>query len=231
MARTKDQARRRKELVTAATRVIARHGVGAVRLRDVADEAGLTSGAVLYYYDDLADLFVEVYQAAIDRFCGERQAAVDAEADQARRLGLALHAGIPTGPDDDGCRILYEFEALTFQSPTCAALMTAYVERQVALYGSLLEVGERTGAFTLSERPETVARNLVALEDGHGIYVLMGRSRPAQMEATIRSYLAGAVGLPYEALDHDCPSDGRQRLEVVHQRPEPSRRRRSTAGR
>src|SRR6266571_1199362 len=207
MARNKDQARRRSELVSAAGRVIARRGVAAVRLRDVADEAGLTSGAVLYYYDDLTDRFVEVYQHAIDRFCGDRQAAVDAEPDQARRLGVALHAGVPVGPDDEGCRNLYEFEALTFQSQPCAALMTAYVERQVALYRSLLEVGARTGACALTERPEVVARNLVALEDGHGIYVLLGRTRPEQMEGTIRSYLAAAVGKPYDALDHGCASD------------------------
>lgn len=208
--------------MSAASRVIARRGIGAVRLRDVADEAGLTSGAVLYYYDDLTDLFVEVYQDAIERFCGERQAVVDAEPDQGRRLGVALHAGVPTGPDDVGCRVLYEFETQTFQSTTCAALMTSYVERQVALYQSLLEVGERTGTFRLTEPAPAVARNVVALEDGHGIYVLLGRTPPPLMEATIRSYLCSAVDLSWAELDHGCASDPLGR-ELRPARPEPAR--------
>jgi DNA-binding transcriptional regulator YbjK len=48
-----DQARHRGELVAAAGDVIARKGLGAVRLRDVAEAAGMTSGNVLYYYEGL----------------------------------------------------------------------------------------------------------------------------------------------------------------------------------
>jgi DNA-binding transcriptional regulator YbjK len=47
MPRPNDQARHRGELVAAAGDVIARKGLGAVRLRDVAEAAGMTSGNVL----------------------------------------------------------------------------------------------------------------------------------------------------------------------------------------
>ena len=44
--------------------------------------------------------------------------------------------------------------------------MSAYIERQVAMYGAILEVGAATGVFQLAHDARTLARNVVALEDG-----------------------------------------------------------------
>ena len=50
--------RRKTDLLEAAQRAMAEHGAG-VRLNQVAEEAGLTSGAILYHYKDLQELLVE----------------------------------------------------------------------------------------------------------------------------------------------------------------------------
>src|SRR3954469_23183046 len=90
MPRPKDQARRRHELVAATSDVIARKGLAAVRLRDVAEAAGMTSGNVLYYYEGLDELFFAAYERAVERFCVEREAAVARLRKPVRKLAAAL---------------------------------------------------------------------------------------------------------------------------------------------
>jgi DNA-binding transcriptional regulator YbjK len=195
VARPRNQERRRHELVSAAHGLVQRKGLADVRLRDVAEEAGLTPGAVLYYFEGgLDDLFFAAYERAIERFCVEREAAVAAEADHARALAAALRLGVPTGRDDAEIRLLYDFEAVAFRSAACADLMAGYVERQVAMYAALLEAGAAAGTFQLGGEPRVLARNLVALEDGHGVYVLTGHATPEQVEQLLLDHASLVTG-------------------------------------
>jgi AcrR family transcriptional regulator len=200
MARPKDQEERRLQLVEAAHAVAARKGIGAAQLRDVAEAAGLTPGAVLYYYDGLDELFFEAYERAVDRFCLERERVVAGIDDPAVALATALHLGAPPGGDDDEIRLLYEFEAFAFRSAPCAELMAGYVARQVEMYAAILEAGVTAGVFTLIADAAHVARNLVALEDGHGVYVLTGQIGPDAVEALLLEHAAAVTLAPLERL-------------------------------
>src|SRR3954454_4968416 len=93
MPRPKDETRRRHELLSATSEVIAQKGLASVRLRDVADAAGMTSGNVLYYYDGLDDLFFAAYERAVERFCVERENAVAGAEDR-----VARHPAAPRLP-------------------------------------------------------------------------------------------------------------------------------------
>jgi AcrR family transcriptional regulator len=180
--------------VSVASTLVARKGLSSVRLRDVADAAGITSGAVLYYYENLDELFTAAYDRAIERFCEQRERAIAGISDPAERLATAIGMAIPSGPDDAEIRLLYELEPVAFRDPACAALMSAYIERQVAAYAAILEVGAATGVFELAHDARTLARNVVALEDGQGLYVLMGRDTPEAVEQRILEYVSSATG-------------------------------------
>ena len=88
------------------------------------------------------------------------------------QLRLAIHLGVPTGPDDDESRLLYELDALTGASPLFATLSASFFDRQAMLYERVLERGADAGAFALAAGAETLARGLVALEDGLGLQVV-----------------------------------------------------------
>lgn len=206
MARPRNQTRRRHELVSATSTLVARKGLSSIRLRDVADAAGVTSGAVLYYYENLDELFTAAYDRAIERFCREREQAIASIADPAQRLATAIRMAIPSGPDDDEIRLLYELEPVAFRDPSCAALMSAYIERQVAMYAAILEVGAATGVFKLAHDARTLARNLISLEDGQGLYVLLGRDEPHEVERRILDYLAAATGVDYPRVEPSQPA-------------------------
>ena len=98
MARTKNQGKRRAQVVEAAQRAIVKRGIGSVRLHDVATEAGLTSGAALYYYDEISSLFSEVHQQAIERFCVAREDAVNVRPIRTTSSSPPSAAACPPGP-------------------------------------------------------------------------------------------------------------------------------------
>jgi AcrR family transcriptional regulator len=176
VARPKNQTERRRQLAEAAGRAIIARGVSAVRLKDIADEAGLTPGAVLYYYPDIDALLVEAHRAAGERFCEERIAALAEFDDPRERMLAAIRSGLPTGPEDESVRVLYEMDALVGKSALYSALTVSFFERQVALYQVILEAGVARGLFDLTDDSHTIGRNLVGLEDAHGLHVLMGDS-------------------------------------------------------
>lgn len=76
MARKKDQGARRAELGEAVQRAVLARGLEGLRLRDIAEQAGVTPAAVLYY-GDLDALIYETYQRAIERFSQERERVAD----------------------------------------------------------------------------------------------------------------------------------------------------------
>src|SRR5690348_11320245 len=107
MARRKDQAARRLQVEEAAERALTRHGVESIRVADVAAEAGLSAGAVLYYYPTRNELIRIAFRRALERFVDERRRAVEAIADPMDQLVAMLRAGFPTSNDDADVVPLY----------------------------------------------------------------------------------------------------------------------------
>jgi DNA-binding transcriptional regulator YbjK len=200
MARPRDQDRRRRQLVKATNELVARKGMAGVRLRDVAEHAGLTPGAVLYYYDGLDELFFNAYAGGIHRYCEEREEAIADLTRPTAQLATALRLGVPTGPDDIESRLLYEFEAVAFRSAACAQVMSDYVERQVDMYERILRAGVEAGEFEISGDLRAAARVIVAMEDGHGPYVLTGQVARADAERLFLQHGAALTGVPMRRL-------------------------------
>jgi AcrR family transcriptional regulator len=183
MMRRKNQGERRAQLAAAAREVLLQRGAVGLRIKDVAERAGMSSSTVLYYYPEIDDLLLEVARAATDRFADNRARAVRELTDPVEQLRLAIRLGVPTGPDDEESRLLYELDALTGASTAFAALSTAYFDRQVALYESVLAAGIVNGSLQPAAAVDVVARGLVALEDGLGLQVVLGHPSIDNAEA------------------------------------------------
>jgi AcrR family transcriptional regulator len=185
-------------------------GASAVRLKDIADQAGVSPGAVLYYYPDVNALLVEAHRAAGERFCEERVAALAEIDDPRARMRTAIRTGLPTGPEDEAVRMLYEMDALVGKSALYSALTVSFFERQVALYQMILEAGAARGIFELTDDSYTIGRNLVALEDAHGLHVLMGDSpiNRAEAERLIVTYASAATHCDLGLAEGEPPVPG-----------------------
>lgn len=168
-----------------------------LRVKDVAERAGLVPSSVLYYYPRIEDLLLEVARDAIDRYAERRAREVREVDDPVEQLRLAIHLGVPTGPDDEESRLLYELDALTGTSPAFAMMSTSFFDRQALLYEYVLESGTARGAFELTQPAQSLARGLVALEDGLGLQVVIQHPGVdgAEAERILLRYASMATGV------------------------------------
>jgi len=195
--RRKDQTKRRGQLVAAARQVLLERGAVGLRVKDIAARVGLSPSTVLYYYPDLDDLLLEVISDAMARYAERRADAIRGVADPAGQLRLAISLGVPTGPRDEESRLLYEIDAMTGTSAAFATLSAGFFDRQVMLYERVLERGAEAGAFELRADPTTIARGLVALEDGLGLQVVLGHPSidATQAQRILMATAGAAVGV------------------------------------
>ncbi|TYB67360.1 helix-turn-helix transcriptional regulator [Nonomuraea sp. PA05] len=183
-------------MIEAARRAIIRHGIDGVQLSHVAEEAGLTSGAVLYHYPDLSELLVEAQHAGMERFYEQRLRQLATITDPVEKLVVTIRSGLPTGPLDPDVRLLNELGGAAGRIRVYGVLLTSLYDRQVSMYQAILDTGAALGVFRLSAGSLTIARNLVALEDAYGYRItarhpLIGPDEAAEL---ILSYARAATG-------------------------------------
>ncbi len=189
IARPKNQTKRREELVAAAQRAIATRGLGALRLRDIADEAGVSGPAVSYYYPDLDDLIVDVYKRQTDIVAERGPVAIAGLVDPWDQLVAAVYNDLPTGPDDVDAVITYLFAGEPRFNRTYSKMSSALHEHQISFFSSILDAGIASGRFAPSLETATIANTIVALSDSYGLQVILeerGMSREAAAEETLR---------------------------------------------
>jgi DNA-binding transcriptional regulator YbjK len=200
MARRKDQAARRGQLNAAARSVIAERGIEGTRIKDVAEASGLSSQSVLYYYPDLDDLIEEAIHHTLERFAERRTAAVADVDDPEAALVSTIRAGLPSGPDDEDLRVLYDAAGYFRDNPTLGALIRSMTARQVEMYRRVLDLGAARGVFELRDASDAIARNLVALEDAYGLYIIGGAPIVEDAFRQILSFAAMATGCTFAGL-------------------------------
>lgn len=198
MARRKDQDAAREAIVAAALLAIRDRGMDGLRIRDVADVAGVSPGTVHYYFTDFAGLLTEVYQRASERFFGDRLEAVADLPDARMKLAAMIATGIPWSSDDALVTALYTFDAQVAFRNANSAMVTALYDKQVALYLGVLETGQAQGHFTLGGRALDIAQNLVALEDAYGLHIITGNRTlpPLRAAELIHAFAVLATSCP-----------------------------------
>ena len=187
MARKKDQEARRLALGEAVRRAVLTRGLEGVRLRDIAEEAGVTPAAVLYY-GDVDALTYDTYQQAIERFSLDRERVAEQFLDARDRLRASIDHGVASGPDDELVRLLFEFWPRSLRDPKAAVLDSSLQERQIAVYSAIFVLGTAQGHFTLTDPPRLLAGNIVAMEDGYQMEILSGRRMRDEVKACLHSY-------------------------------------------
>ncbi|MGW4050191.1 TetR/AcrR family transcriptional regulator [Streptomyces sp. NPDC004779] len=193
VARKGGKEARRAELGRAVERALVARGLEGLRLRDVAEEAGVTSAAVLYY-GDLDALVHAAYQQAIERYSRQREQAATAFDDASRQLAACIEQGVASGPDDTLTRLLFEYWPRCLRDAKAAALDSALTERQIAVYSGILVLGQAQGHFTLQDPPRLLAASFVAMEDGYQMELLAGRRSRAEVITALRAYARAVTG-------------------------------------
>ncbi|MFF2772854.1 TetR/AcrR family transcriptional regulator [Streptomyces bacillaris] len=200
MARPKEQTKRRDQLIAAASSAVLRHGASGLRLADIAEEAGLTSASVLYYYPDVRELYTAAFAQGGEEYIALREAHVQAADSPEAKLAACMRSGIPwPGHAEETSRLLYELTPVVLRNDAAAAEHVALIARQAALYERVLRECEASGRFRLRQPAGVLARGFVALEEGFGVDVLVGELDPELELEWLDDYARVMV----VAADHD----------------------------
>jgi DNA-binding transcriptional regulator YbjK len=197
MARTKNQSQRREALISATLETVGQSGLRSLSLADVARRAGLTRGAILYYYEDLDALLLETHRAGVSRFCDHRDGVIADLDDPRDKMSAAIAEGLPSGPDDALMRLLYEFDVLAGTSSAHDEMVENMFNRQMKIYQDVLTSGVANGVFAPVIPIGQLAMNLVALEDAYGLHIVAGNSLMTVERAKDAMHAAAAgLGAP-----------------------------------
>ncbi len=197
MARPRNQAARRLELVSVTSKLLVERGASGARLTDIAEAAGITPAAVTYYYPNLVQLYAETYATATQEFITKRRKRVDAADGAVAKLTECIRLGVPRkGSGSYAATVLLgELSALESREPSISESGRAFDQAQLELFAEILDAGVDEGAFTLVHSTADTARAILALEDGLAPGVVSGRLTAAtnlRLVLTMTGTLVGA---------------------------------------
>ena len=155
-----------------ALTTIQERGIEGLRVRDIAEVAGVSTATVHYYFDDLDGLWTEVHALAVDRFFTERETAIALHDDAREKMDVMIRGGVPQSSDDPITVALYHIDNAKRGDPRGALLRTRSFDKQAMLYVGILELGVGQGHFTVTDPTIEIAQNLVGLEDAYCMHII-----------------------------------------------------------
>ena len=197
-----DALDRREHLMAAAARVLVRDGSAGMRVRDVAVEAGVSTGIVHYYFGSKDEMLVDALRWAIGK-PAERFAALRLDGDYLRVLASLLEVSLPHPGVlfDEYVLWLELWTAATHDAslrPLCEELAADYRDELV----KLVEEGTSAGAFHPVAEPRVVAERISAMVDGLCFRTVVGYSwTPLErVRGLLRQFACEQLGVDLDAL-------------------------------
>ena len=164
---------RREAIIDATLAVMVRSGLAATKVRDVAEELGVSPGLVHHYFDSMDDLLATAFERAAEQGLAQTRTAVSA-VDDARDKLLAFFASYTRAEQDWAFQLWLDAWAEAGRRPAVRA--TSYrlnVAWQQVLV-DVIEGGVGSGAFTC-EDPQGSAWRILSLLDGLALQAVAHR--------------------------------------------------------
>ncbi|GCE42308.1 TetR family transcriptional regulator [Rhodococcus sp. USK10] len=166
---------RRTAILDAAAQLIAERGYHSVRISDIAQVVGTSTGAVHYYFPGKSDVLTAALRHAIDNAFDRQSRELKAIDNAHERLLRLIDMQLPrVGPLRDEWSIWLQFWAEATLRPELRPFHNTYYARWHETVVKIVRRGQRQGIFRTDVDPETIAQRLTALTDGTAIQVLTG---------------------------------------------------------
>jgi AcrR family transcriptional regulator len=160
---------RRPQLLEAAAGVIAERGIAATRIADVAERAGTSPPAVLYWFQSKDELLAEALTIQEERFYGELTERMDALASPRDKLRLMLE----TSADEYDWTLWMELWTRALRDSSSGSARTRLDDRWRSQIAAVIREGQRSREFGAAD-PDDVALVLASLIDGLAVQVTLG---------------------------------------------------------
>jgi AcrR family transcriptional regulator len=190
---------RRPQLLEAAADVIAERGFTATRIADVAERAGTSPAAVLYWFRSRDELLAEALTYAEESF-HERFARTLAELPRPRDRLLAL-IDASVGPGADWV-LWIELWARALRDADLRGARQRLDDRWRTLIATIVADGVHTGDFDDVD-PERVAIELASMIDGLAVQIALGDGlvTPGEMRTVCLEVAERLLGVELGAVE------------------------------
>lgn len=199
-----DRTERREEVLSAVWRVIARSGIDGVSVRDIAAEAGFSTGVIAHYFRDKDDVLVSALQRVVAQE-SERIAAGTSGLVGLAALRRSLEQVLPLDEQRSlEMTVWISFWSRAVGDPRLAAEQRRFYGAWRTLLRRYFREALQAGEVWPGLDPYFAADSLTALVDGLciGVVVEPGRFRPGDLEQLVEAHI---IGLATGALR--APSD------------------------
>lgn len=157
---------RKPQLLAAAAEVIAERGVAATRVADVAERAGTSAPAVLYWFGSKEQLLSEALTWEEDRFYAEMQERLAEGISPGERMAFLIEESGSGGE----WTLWVEFWARALRDEGVAGTREQLDRRWREAIVEIVAAGQESGEFGGGD-PADVAATLAALLDGLAVQV------------------------------------------------------------
>jgi AcrR family transcriptional regulator len=167
MPKVVDIEQRRAQLTDAAARLIARSGLESATMREVAAEAGWTTGALTHYFTDKRELLLTTFQASLANRRAQRPN--DENADPAAQLRASLEGALPLDP----ARRRHWMVTIAFCSQAAGDAELAATQRAAyrEFRDHVASLATRCGLAD-AQHADACAERLIAVADGIAVQAL-----------------------------------------------------------
>jgi AcrR family transcriptional regulator len=196
---------RHQEILDAAARVITDRGLAETRISDIADQAGVSPGLILYYFESKDRLLAETLTFANDQFylrTSREIRRIPSAKDQLRRLiDLSVPGYLPEYSRLDEWALWIEVWVRALRDPDMAKDREALDQRWRSQLAEIIRGGQSTGEFSSSEDADELALRIAALIDGLAIQVIMDDAEVTteRMHRTCMEVSSQVLGFELEA--------------------------------
>jgi len=188
-----DRTERREEVLSAVWRVIARNGIDGVSVRDIAAEAGFSTGVIAHYFRDKDDVLVSALQRVVAQE-SERIAAVTSGLVGLSALRRSLEQVLPLDEQRKlEMTVWISFWSRAVGDPRLAGEQRRFYGSWRALLRRYLREALQAGEVWPGLDPYFAADSLTALVDGLciGVVVEPDRFRPGDLEQLVGAHITG----------------------------------------
>ncbi|HET6312894.1 MAG TPA: TetR/AcrR family transcriptional regulator [Chloroflexia bacterium] len=194
--RTALPAERKRQILDAAASVFSRAGYYEARMDDIADEAGLSKGALYLYFTGKEALSIALVEGHLDHSLRFMEGLVSAEGTVRDRLmSYIRHESEELESMRAILPVCYEFYAAALRQEEAAAFFKSYFRRYLDLLAEMVQQGTDRGELRQAD-PRQTAILLAGSHEGLTLLWLMDPTAfdwTAQMESGLQLVLDALV--------------------------------------
>ncbi|WP_273887349.1 TetR/AcrR family transcriptional regulator [Rubrobacter naiadicus] len=186
-----DHERRRREIAEAAWRAVARGGLEAATVREIASEAGYSTGVLAHYFEDKDALLVHTLHVSVERAVGRFERGIRGKVGIEALRAVLLEA-LPLDEERaEEMRVWLEFWARAARDEALRAEQNYWYSLWRGVVRALVEESQRRGDLGSTLDPVREANSLVALVDGVGMQAVFepGKWPPEEQRALLDAHL------------------------------------------